>query len=322
MRVKLLLLSFMMLLVSVVEARNTDTTKMEERNDESNLISNGMKLNFKSEVETREYSVEKRTEFNDPQNPGSFNASSITEDVSITFDKSNPMETVAKVAISNVKQDGKRRPDNPINQYFLKSGEVLNKLDLLLSADGRIEKVINREEVIKNWGYIKIYLDNYFVSDDPNVISTLLGWTQQIENTVKDEDLFMQTIENDLFYNRFFYGYWMDYSLNNQLVKNQSFPGIFGSALTVFTDKLTVSEKDGKREVEISGKLNREASDMDGIAESLGMDTDSLEGLTVELKGKCLFDDAGLIEEIDLKAEAEIKDSDFQRSYILKVRMK
>ena len=281
-----------------------------------------MKLDFTSQIETREYSVEKRTEFSNPQNPSGIDISSITEDVSITFDKSNALEPIAKVEISDVKQDGKRRPDNPINQYFLKSGEVLNKLDLSLSSDGRIQRVVNRDEVLQNWEYIKIYLDNYFVSEDENVMATLKGWTQQIEETIKDENQFIQTIENDLFYNRFFYDYWHDYSLNNQLVKNQSFPGMFGNALIVLTGRLTASEKDGKKQVAISGKLNREASDMEAIASSLGMDINDLEGLTIETKGKCLFDAVGLIEEIEFETEAEIAGSDFKRILSLKVRRK
>lgn len=317
MKVKLLLLSLMTLVVSCVESSNA---RVKEKNKDLNLISSSMKLNYNSEVETREYSVEKRTEFSNPQIPGGFDATSITEDVSITFDKTNSMEMLAKVDISDVKQDGKRLPDNSINQYFLKSGEVLNKLYLTLSADGRIEKVANREEVLQNWGYIKVYLDNYFVSDDANVTASLKGWTQQIENTVKNEALFLQTIENDLFYNRFFYGYWMDYSLNGQLVKNQSFPGLFGQANVVLTDKLTSSDKGGKIEVEISGKLNREASDMESIAESLDIENDDLERLTVELKGKCLFDAVGLIEELDIKAEAKMDDSDFRRTCSLVVK--
>lgn len=280
-----------------------------------------MKLDFSSQIETREYSVEKRLEYSNPQNPSGMDISNITEDVSITIDKSNALEPIAKVEISNVKQDGKRRPDNSINQYFLKSGEVLNKLDLSLSTDGRIQRVLNRDEVLQNWEYIKIYLDNYFVSEDENVMATLKGWTQQIEETVKDENQFIQTIENDLFYNRFFYGYWMNYSMNDQLVKNQSFPGMFGKASLILTDRLTASEKDGKKQVEILGKLNKEASDMETIAESLGMDINDLEGLTIESKGKCLFDTVGLIEEIDIITEARIG-SDFIRAYSLTVRRK
>lgn len=320
MKTKLLLFSFLMLMASCVKSRNIDVVNVEEKSNESKFESNGMKLDFTSQIETREYSVEKRTEFSNPQNPSGLDISSITEDVSITFDKSNALEPVAKVEISNVKQDGKRRPDNPINQYFLKSGEVLNKIDLSLSSDGRIQRVVNRDEILQNWEYIKIYLDNYFVSENENVMATLKGWTQQIEETVKNEDQFIQTIENDLFYNRFFYGYWMNYSLNGQLVKNQSFPAMFGNALIVLTDRLTASDIDGKRQVEISGKLNREASDMVAIAEYLGMDINDLDDLSIESKGKCLFDAVGLIEEIEFKAEAEIAGSDFKRSLSLTVR--
>ena len=205
-----------------------------------------MKLDFTSRIERREYSVEKRIECSNPQNPSGLDISNITEVVSIIIDKSNALEPIAKVEVSNVKQDGRRRPDNPINQYFLKSGELLNKLVLSLSSDGRIQRVVNRDEVLQNWEYIKIYLDNYFVSDDENVMATLKGWTQQIEETVKDEDKFIQTIENDLFYNRFFYGYWHDYSLNDQLVNNQSLPTMLGDTSVVLTDRLTASEKDVK----------------------------------------------------------------------------
>ena len=219
-------------------------------------------------------------------------------------------------------KDGKAFPQNPIDHYFIKSGEALNKLDLRLSADGRIIKVVNRDEILKNWEYTKIYLDNYFVSDDGDVESTIKGWTKQIDSVIKDEVKYMHSVETDLLYNRFFFGYWLDYGEDNQLVRKQIFPAIFGNARTVLDEVLTVSEKDGKSKIDIAGSLNREASDMTAIAESLGMDETQTDGLTINLKGVCLTDDSGLIEKIDLKATAELAESDFKRIYCLIVNRK
>ena len=245
-----------------------------------------------------------------------------TEDLTVTVDNSQPQEIIAKVERSNVKKDGKAFPQNPIDHYFIKSGEALNKLDLQLSADGRIMKVVNRDEILKNWEYTKIYLDNYFVSDDGDVDSTIKGWTKQIDSVIKDEVKYMHSVENDLLYNRFFSGYWLDYGEDNQLVRNQIFPAIFGNARTVLTEVLTVSETEGKRKIDIAGSLNREASDMTAIAESLGMDETQTDGLTINLKGVCLTDDSGLIEKIDLKATVELAESDFKRIYCLIVNRK
>ena len=132
----------------------------------------------------------------------------------------------------------------------------------------------------------------------------------------------MHSVETDLLYNRFFSGYWLDYGEGNRHVRNQSLPAIFVNAKTVLTEVLTVSEKDGKRKIDIIGSLNREASDMTAIAESLGMDESQIEELSVDLKGECQTDDYGYIENIDLKAEAKLADSDFKRIYCLIVNRK
>lgn len=280
-----------------------------------------MKIELKTDTSTNDYSVEKRIELMDAQHEET-QVVVYTEDLTITVDNSQPQEIIAKVERSNVKKDGKAFPQNPIDHYFIKSGEALNKLDLQLSADGRIMKVVNRDEILRNWEYTKIYLDNYFVSDDGDVESTIKGWTKQIDSVIKDEEKYMHSVENDLLYNRFFSGYWLDYGEDNQLVRNQIFPAIFGNARTVLGEVLTVSEKDGKRKIDIAGSLNRETSDMTAIAESLGMDETQIDGLTINLKGVCLTDDSGLIEKIDLKATAELAESDFKRIYCLIVNRK
>lgn len=280
-----------------------------------------MKIELKTDTSAKEYSVEKRIELMDAQHEET-QVVLYTEDLTVTVDNTQPQEIIAKVERSDVKKDGKAFPQNPIDHYFIKSGEALNKLDLRLSADGRIIKVVNRDEILKNWEYTKIYLDNYFVSDDGDVESTIKGWTKQIDSVIKDEVKYMHSVENDLLYNRFFSGYWLDYGEDNQLVRNQIFPAIFGNARTVLTEVLTVSETEGKRKIDIAGSLNREASDMTAIAESLGMDETQIDGLSIDLKGVCQTDDSGLIEKIDLKAEAKLADSDFKRIYCLIVNRK
>lgn len=280
-----------------------------------------MKIELKTDTTAKEYSVEKRIELMDAQHEEP-QVVLYTEDLTVTVDNTQPQEIIAKVERSDVKKDGKAFPQNPIDHYFIKSGEALNKLDLRLSADGRIIKVVNRDEILKNWEYTKIYLDNYFVSDDGDVESTIKGWTKQIDSVIKDEVKYMHSVENDLLYNRFFSGYWLDYGEDNQLVRNQIFPAIFGNARTVLTEVLTVSETEGKRKIDIAGSLNREASDMTAIAESLGMDETQIDGLSIDLKGVCQTDDSGLIEKIDLKAEAKLADSDFKRIYCLIVNRK
>ena len=280
-----------------------------------------MKIELKTDTSAKEYSVEKRIELMDAQHEET-QVVVYTEDLTVTVDNSQPQEIIAKVERSNVKKDGKAFPQNPIDHYFIKSGEALNKLDLQLSADGRIMKVVNRDEILKNWEYTKIYLDNYFVSDDGDVESTIKGWTKQIDSVIKDEVKYMHSVENDLLYNRFFSGYWLDYGEDNQLVRNQIFPAILGNARTVLTEVLTVSETEGKRKIDIAGSLNRETSDITAIAETLGMDETQTDGLTINLKGVCLTDDSGLIEKIDLKATAELADSDFKRIYCLIVNRK
>ncbi len=276
-----------------------------------------MKIELKADSATREYSVSKHFKFRDAPGNDSAPGTQYTEEVSVAIDRSRSSGIVAKVERRNVRKDGKRFCPNPVEHYFIKSGEVLNKLELQLTADGKIEKVLNREEILKNWEYTRIYLDNYFVSRDENVLSTIKGWTQQIESIIKDERRYLQIVESDLLYNRFFYGYWMDYGKNGQMIVTQFFPGVFGAARTVLTEELAVSETDGIRKVEIVGYLNKEESDLAAIAETLGMKETQLEGLSVDLKGTCLFDADGMIEKIEMKADANLSDTDLQRSFSL-----
>ena len=184
-----------------------------------------MKIELKTDTSAKEYSVEKRIELMDAQHEET-QVVVYTEDLTVTVDNTQPQEIIAKVERSDVKKDGKAFPQNPIDHYFIKSGEALNKLDLQLSADGRIMKVVNRDEILKNWEYTKIYLDNYFVSEDGHVESTIKGWTKQIDSVIKDEVKYMHSVENDLLYSRFFSGYWLDYGDDNQLVRNQIFPAV------------------------------------------------------------------------------------------------
>ena len=281
-----------------------------------------MKIELKTDSATREYSVEKRFKFQTAPSNDNAPGTQYTEEVTFAIDHSQSTGIIAKVERRNVRKDGKRFCPNPVEHYFIKSGEVLNKLDLQLSADGKIEKVINREEILKNWEYTKIYLDNYFVSNDENVLSTIKGWTHQIESIIKDERRYLQIVESDLLYNRFFCGYWMDYGKDGQMIMNSSLPGIFGAAKTILTEELTMSETDGVRKVEVVGYLNKEESDLAAIAETLGMEETQMEGLTIDLNGMYLFDADGLVEKIDLKAEAKLADTDFQRSCCIIVSRK
>lgn len=281
-----------------------------------------MKIELRTDSAKREYNVEKRFKFQTAPSNDNAPGTQYTEEVTFAIDHSQSTGIIAKVERRNIRKDGKRFCPNPVEQYFIKSGEVLNKLDLQLSADGKIEKVINHEEILKNWEYTKIYLDNYFVSNDENVLSTIKGWTQQIESIIKDERQYLQIVESDLLYNRFFCGYWMDYGENGQMIMNSFLPGIFGTARTILTEELTVSETDGARKVKVVGYLNREDSDLATIAKTLGVEETQMEGLTIDLNGMCLFDADGLVEKIDLKAEAKLADTDFQRSCCLIVSKK
>lgn len=277
-----------------------------------------MKIEMTSKVETREYAVEKRIEIMGAQPV----ISSITEDVTVTIDHSNPLETIATVTISNIKKDGKRTPQNSVEQFFMKTGEILNNLVLRLSPEGRIEKVINYDDVQKNWEYIKIYLNNYFISDDENVMATIKGWIEQSEAIVKDEEKFTEFIKLDLFYNRYFIGSWKDYGSLNQVTENHNLPGLFGNASTVLTEVFSISEKDDKTQVASTGFLDTEESDLVGIAASLGIEETQIDELAVDLKSTYLFDNVGIINKIDLKADVKMANADFQKVHSLTVNRK
>lgn len=293
-------------------------------------------LNTNKELEIREYNVMKNIVLQGRRYNEGPTSSLFTEDTYVTLekkeeekdektekeDKTEKSKIIAKVLRTNIKKDGKRSCHNPLDHYFIKSAGPLYKTDLELDNEGRISDILNRSEILQSWEYTKIYLDRYFVSDDRNIIETIKGWTEYIDGTVKDDMKFLDAVNNDLFYNQFFSGYWIDYGEENTLYKNQRFPGLFGQSKVVLTEELTFSGDELQKTLSVNGYLNKEDSDMKAIANFLNLEEEDLDDLSISLEGNYIFDEAGIPTQIDIYADAHSDGCDFKKQYGITVKSK
>ena len=74
----------------------------------SNFLSeDDMKIELKTDMTTKEYSVEKRIETTDARHDGDTLVAKYTEDITVSIDNTQPTGIIAKVERSNVKKDWK-----------------------------------------------------------------------------------------------------------------------------------------------------------------------------------------------------------------------
>lgn len=281
-----------------------------------------IEFNTNNESETREYSLEKMIILQGKQYHNNGSESQFSEDVSVTITKNSTSEIIANVLRTNHKKNWKRFCDNPIDHYFIKSAQPLYKLELRLLPDGKIDTVLNRNEVLKQWEYTKLYLDKYFVSEDNRIIDQLNRWTDQIEQQIVDEQLFMDLVCNNLFYGVFFNGYWKDYGDENRIIIDQSFPFLFGSSKLILTEDIKVTKKTDGVSLSVTGTFNKKESDVLAISQYLDVEEKDVDNLIVDLETNYLIDKNGLIDSVDLYIFAELDGSDFKKQCGLKIKKK
>lgn len=281
-----------------------------------------MKLEFKTdrEQEIRKYSIEIIVDLHGQQYRDGGSISKYTKDLFLTIDHANSSERVVKVLIGNIRKDGSRLCENPVDHYFIKSSEPLNKLELKLTSDGKIENVLNMADVLKKWKYTKIYLDRFFVSGDKSVCATIASWTKEFDTIVNDDKLFLRAVKNDLVYYCLFPGYWMNYGERNKIVVTQFFPFLFGNSKLALTNELNVCETKNGKSVIANGTFNNSESDMPAICRYLDIEESRISDLGVELEAEYNFDNVGLIESIELYMIARLHNSDFSKCFGLTIK--
>ncbi len=243
-----------------------------------------------------------------------------TENLNLTIEKANAPERIVKVLRTNQKKDGTKICKNILDNYFIKSEEPLYKLDLQLTPDGSIGEILNREEVLRKWELTKIYLDDFFVSEDPNVIAEIHRWTKELDQHMKDDSLFFNMVSNNLIYNCFFHGYWLDYGDNGLITRDKQFPFLFGDANLILTENMEIYDISGETMLKIDGVFNPNKSDIGAISDYLGLNKRQVNNLTVDLDMKCLFDEIGILKKLDMYVIAEMSDSDFVKQCGLTIK--
>ncbi len=132
-----------------------------------------MKFAFKTDkdIEIRNYYSMKKVSMKGDCFKNGGSSSLITEDICLTVEKArSESDRIFFVQKLNKKKDGSRFCTNPVENFFIKSTEPMHKLNVLLSNDGKIRKVLNLDEIKKKWNNTKIYLENGFVGDDDEVM--------------------------------------------------------------------------------------------------------------------------------------------------------
>lgn len=276
-----------------------------------------LELKINTERETREYSVLNRIILQGTRYKNGGSDSVKTSDVSLMYEKASSSKRHVKYQRMHLKKDGKRSFSNPVEHYYLKVEDPMNILDLHLTPEGQFDELLNYDEVMKRWGYTKIYLDKYFVSDDEQVLDTIHGWTNLVDSRVKDKRQFFKILQEDLLLSRLFYGYYMDYGESGCYVHNVMFPNFFGSSKLVLQETLRLEKSNRGNRVTINGLINDVESDVNAICEYIGVELNFYKQLSFLLTGKCDFDEEGLLTNLEFHIKAELTDKDFKKEIIL-----
>ncbi len=246
------------------------------------------------------------------ENGGS--SSLITEDICLTVENAkSESDRIFFVQKLNKKKDGSRFCSNPVENFFIKSAEPMQKLNVMLSGDGKIRKIINLDEIKKKWRNTKIYLENVFVGQDEEVMSVLQNWIVSLDDFYNDDETILNSIPRDLFYDFFFLGYWNDYGSDGILKRQHRFSNLIGNVELTFDERLTIEMENGKRSISLNGLLNKESSDLKSFETFANLSSFKEEDLFIHMFGKYLFDEVGLPERLELFVEAKLRNSDFEK---------
>lgn len=192
-------------------------------------------------------------------------------------------DTLVKVQKSDNSYDGKRTPENPLEQYVAKASEVMDVLELSLTESGEIAMVKNQDSVVQRWSCCEAFLERYFVSDDPSVKKKLDYLAETFKNSVKDEVLFLSIVKGDLFYATFFHGFYRDYG-EEGCFSRKNVKTMGGSNITSMDEKWTLLRDGGQSRVRVEGS---------GISEDSGSD------VYLTYKSEATFDEDGVAMEIN-----------------------
>lgn len=282
-----------------------------------------MKNEFVSDAKKmhRNYFVTKSVEAYGSQHPMGSSSTQFSENLSVSVENDTSGSVVAKILKTNFRKNGRRSFDNPLEHYFIKSADMMSRLTFKLSTEGRIESVLNRKDIVKNWENVKVYLDRTFVSDDSEILAIIHNCTSQIEKIVNDEKLFLDAINRDWLFDRMFYGYWVDYGESGTLFQNHLCPLLLGEAKVVLMEELHVSELQEKKQILFNGNLSEQFSDMESINRYFFEKGLSMDGLSVTLVGDSLVDEAGLLEHLNTKVSVQLADASFKKEISLMVKM-
>lgn len=260
--------------------------------------------------EERNYTVEYIVECKDAKKSS---IAKYTKGLKLIVKKDDSQKAVFRVEFGNLRKDNSRTCDNPIDHFFIKSSEALNKLDLSLTDDGQIESVLNRDETLKNWDYLRIYLERCFTSEDKSVDSQLKEWISHLDKLVKDDKAFLQAIRNDIVYYSLFCGLWKDFGEQNLIVIQKSFPFLLGDSKLVLREECHAIEPNGRKGVYVNGDVCFEETDIKEICQYLGIDNLSKDDIDVNLEGLYLFDAVGLINSIELFVVVKLRNNCFKK---------
>lgn len=214
-------------------------------------------------------------------------------------------ESSVRVQKSNLLFDGRRFLKNPVNQCFAKASEVMDDLCFSLSKEGSFLFLENRDAVLRKWTNTKLYLERFFVCDDPLVSDRMSGYIESFDSAISDESLFVSAIKRDLFYYVFFRGYYRDYGKEGVLSVSSRCDGLLGGVVATLSENWQFSKEDGQHCVRMKGCLDRDESEQEGFSNYWGIGSDPKD-LRINLEGESFFDDCGIPIRMNLKLEAMV----------------
>lgn len=115
----------------------------------------------------------------------------------ISFIKENIKGYVVNIKRQKILLNNKT-DHSPINEILLISGNILNNLDLEINQYGEIIKVKNLNDIHELWKEIKFKIEQTYVG---NIVSSII---KPIEEKIRDEQLFIQSLNKDPFIHNYF----------------------------------------------------------------------------------------------------------------------
>lgn len=169
---------------------------------------------------------------------------------------------------------------DPINEILLIAGEVQNDLLLEISDYGKVLKVKNDKDMQLKWNEIRYRIQETYQGQ---IVQKIIA---PMENNIKNQDVFIQSLDKDPFFFNFLKGIYGDYSGN--IVEFEGIiPAAFGYGNLPVVKKNRLYSDDLTSEKKISSTISITQEDITRFKQLITPDVNEI--LDIEMKAEYRF---------------------------------